>query len=122
MAILNQNIRIYKGDDIIARYTIEDVSELVDYKAWWAMSPKDDLTNLLIVKTTAGDFSDEGGIEIEDNLVKVSFASEDTDEASGIDVDEYYCELQLEDDDGNTIVSAEGTAHVRPALRKRGVV
>ncbi len=120
MAILNQNIRIYKGDDIIVRYTIEDLSNLTDYKAYWSMAV-DAESDKLIVKTTEGDYTEEGGITLEDNYVDVLFESEDTDQTSGIAVDAYYCELQLEDDDGKTVVAAEGTAHIRPALKQRGL-
>jgi hypothetical protein len=121
MALLNQNIRIYKGDDIIVRYTIEDLSNLTGYKAYWSMAV-DAESGKLIVKTTEGDYTEEGGITLEDNYVNVLFESEDTDETKTlISVGEYYCELQLEDGDGKTVVAAEGTVHIRPALKQRGV-
>lgn len=125
MASTNQNFAKWEGDTFVIQFTINDAeTELNNYKAYWACSP---ITGSLvpgpidanspktIVKTTSGDFSQEGGIEyLSYNKFKVGIRDSDT---LGEETLDYYHELTLANSFGNnSVVVSTGTFTLNPAL------
>lgn len=125
MASTNQNFAKWEGDTFVIQFTINDAeTELNNYKAYWACSP---ITGSLvpgpidanspktIVKTTPGDFSQEGNITYQSyNKFRVALKSTDT---LGEETLSYYHELTLADSlGGNSVVVSSGTFTLNPAL------
>jgi hypothetical protein len=110
----NQNFFKWKEDSFFLQITIEDAqSSLSSYKAYWAMAPTA-TGPAVLVKTTPGDFSDEGGITwATGTMVRIQIDEEDT---ADLDIAEYYHELTLEDPSGNSVVTASGTFDLKQAL------
>ncbi len=121
MAATNQNFTKWKGDDFVLRFTIQDSQDIEAYEAIWILATEVGGTRK-IVKTTAGHFSQEGGINMVGNRVEIPMASAETDEASGIPVKTYYHELQLKDTGGNITMAAVGSFTLLEPEEKRGVV
>lgn len=109
---------MWKGDDRVLAFTVEDQSELSGVNAEWTMGTED-LVTKHVIKTTTGYSGAQGGITITGNVVYVAIDSADTDETSGISANEYYHELQLEDDDGKVTVAATGTVDLRDPIKVR---
>lgn len=93
---------VYKGDDIVLNYNIEDAPEgLSGYQAHWVMAEeKPPLTSYgagdkVLQKDTGNHFGAGGGITIDTNQVKVSIPSGNTDQQSGIPIGHYKCQLIL---------------------------
>lgn len=118
MAAENQNFKIWKGDDIILRCNAVDSENVETFSAIWIMATEVGGTRLL-VKTTEGDFSQEGGITPVGGRFEIDIPGTDTDEQSGIEPGNYYHELQVYDYEGKTVVGSTGTVTVEPPEYKR---
>ena len=121
MGLTNQNITKWKGDDFEIRFTMQDSQDIETFKALWIMATEVGGTRL-IVKTTPGHFSEEGGITLTGNRVNIPIDSALTDDASGIAEGTYYHELQMEDSLGNITMAAVGSITLIEPEEKRGVV
>ncbi len=120
MAATNQNFTKWKGDDFVLRFTIQDSTDIEQFKALWILATEVGGTRK-IVKTTAGHFSEEGGISMVGNRAEIPIASDETDDASGIAAGTYYHELQIEDNSGNITMAAVGSFTLVEPEEKRGV-
>lgn len=118
MASENQNAKIWKGDDIVLRWTAADNQNVETFTAIWIMCDEVGGTRRL-VKTTDGDFSQEGGITPIGNRMDIELPGTDTDEQSGIPPGNYYHEIQVYDHEGNTVVGGVGTITLEPPEYKR---
>lgn len=104
----------WKQDSFFIQITIEDAeTNLSSYKAYWAMAAGPTASPLL-VKTTTGHFSAQGGITWQTgSMVRIQINESDT---ASIPIGEYYHELTIEDPSGNSVVASTGTFDLRQAL------
>ena len=115
MGTENQNFFKWEEDTFFIQITIEDAtSDLSGYEAYWAMALTP-TTAPVLVKTTAGDFSSEGGITwVTTDRVRIAIDKTDTE---GLDITEYYHELTIKDGStGDSVVVATGTFDLRQPL------
>jgi hypothetical protein len=117
MGTENQDFFKWKKDTFFLQVIIEDAQvDLSDYKAYWAMALSPTASPVL-VKTTDGDFTEEGGITwVTSNSVRIEIDESDTAE---LDIDEYYHELAIEDGNGKSVVVSTGTFDLRQAIFPR---
>lgn len=120
MASVNQNFTKWEGDAFIIQFTINDAEEdLSNYKAYWACSPitaslapsyVNANSNKAIVKTTTGDYSNEGGIAYQaTDKFRVTITKTDTLNITA-DTGSFYHELTLAKSDGtDSVVVSSGT-------------
>ena len=125
MGKLGQDRTMWKGDDKILAFNIEDATDLEEgYSATWVMCEEEPNAGnsynptALLTKTTE---DDPVTITFDGATVLVEVDGDDTGEASSIDPGEYYHELKLYDDDGNEAVSAVGTIDLRAPKTKRAI-
>lgn len=113
MGLQGQNFTIWKGDDRLIVFTIDDVQNLTGYSAEWNVAVDPDSTKL-ITKTSGN------GIAFDGNKVNVTLNSAETNQnATNIPAGQYYHELQLVDPQGKKIVSATGIMTVLNPAKKR---
>ena len=113
---------VHKGSKVVIDYNIEDVASAESFKFYWAMAVQSDLTDKKIEKTTTGDLGNHGGITVDGSTVSITLDSADTDEASGIAVGMYACQLHAEDENNDPKVVAEDVINLKEAIYKLGVV
>jgi hypothetical protein len=109
-----QNFFKWKQDSFFIQITIEDAqTSLSNYKAYWAMALGPTYSPVL-VKTTTGHFSAEGGITWSTgSMVRIQIDEADT---ATMSITEYYHELTIEDPSGNSVVASTGTFDLRQAI------
>lgn len=114
MGLIDQDFFKWRGDTFFIQITIADAeTDLSGYKAYWSMA-LDETSSPVLVKTTDGDFSDEGGIEwVTDNRVRITLEKEDTD---ALTPGEYYHELAIEDGSGDSVIVSAGTFDLKQSL------
>lgn len=114
MGTENQNFFKWREDKFYIQITITDAEvDLSSYEAYWAMATSATASPVL-VKTTPGDFSAEGGITWSAaNQVRITIDSADT---TGITISSYYHELTVRNGTGNSSVVASGNFDLRRAL------
>ncbi len=111
MAKENQNRIIYKGNAIVLPFFVENVANLVGYKAYWKLM-QGGTTKLL--KSTE---HTPATITISGTIVYVTLASTDTDYSSSITAGEYDHELLLIDgDDKPHTATGSSTITVKDTL------
>ncbi len=120
MAATNQNFTKWKGDDFVLRFTIQDSLNIEPFKALWILATEVGGTRK-IVKTTAGHFSEQGGISMVGNRVEIPILSVETDSTSGLDAGTYYHELHMEDGEGRITMAAVGGFTLVEPEEKRGI-
>jgi hypothetical protein len=110
----NQDFFKWREDSFYIQITIEDAeTDLSEYKAYWAMAVGPTGPPLL-VKTTPGNFSNQGGITWPTgNMVRIQINESDTE---NLEIMEYYHELTIEDPSGKSVVASTGTFDLRLAL------
>jgi len=120
MASVNQNFTKWEGDKFIIQFTINDAeADLQNYQAYWACSPitaslapsyVNADSNKAIIKTTAGDYSEEGGIAYEaTDKFRVTIDAADTLNINTAGTGSFYHELTLAANGGaNSIVVSSG--------------
>ncbi len=118
MTAIAQNAKIWKGDKRILRYRFTDSHSITNYKFHWSISV-DTNASPVLVKTTDGDFTEEGGITIVGNKALVLLNPDDTDDNSSVPAGEYIMELQAYDVYDIPLMSAEGILTVVDPIKKR---
>jgi hypothetical protein len=114
MGTENQDFFKWREDSFFIQITIEDAqSNLSNYKAYWAMALGPTYSPVL-VKTTPGHFGDIGGATWSGPAtIRIQIDEEDTSE---LDITQYYHELTIEDESGNSVVASTGTFDLRQAI------
>jgi len=99
----------FKGNDRIISFVIEDVEDLLGFKAEWAFSV-DETSAPIVTKSSEG----VGPlIELDGNEVFVTLVYADT---ATIGAAKYYHELKLWDVDDKVSTPAIGTMDLRPVI------
>jgi len=119
MAKEAQDFFKWEEDTFIIEVIIQDAdTDLSGYEAYWAMalSPTH---SAVLVKTTPGDFSAEGGITWSTtDRVQITISGTNTD---GLTAAEYYHELTIKDSiSGDSVVVSVGTFDLRKPLFPTG--
>ena len=123
MGKLAQDFTMWKGDDKILAFNIEDATDLeTGYTATWVMCAEEpnagNSYNPTAVLTKDSEAT-PATITFDGATVLVEVDGDDTGEASSITPGEYYHELKLYDTAGNEAVSAIGTIDLRAPKTKR---
>jgi hypothetical protein len=106
----------WRQDAFYLQINITDaLSDLSSYKAYWVMASGSTATaSPVLVKTTPGHFSAQGGITWSaGDTVRITIAESDT---AGFLIQDYYHELTIEDLTGNSSVVSVGTFDLRQAI------
>jgi hypothetical protein len=95
MAILGQDFFKFTGDTYKIKVSVENATkDLSSYQAYWAIANSPG-TSPVLVKTTAGDFSEEGGIAwTSTDMMEISISELDT---LSLTSSVYYHELVIKD-------------------------
>lgn len=115
MGLIGQDFFKWRGDTFKIRFVVEDAeTDLSSYKVYWSVA-EDEVSTPVLVKTTSGDFTGEGGIIWESgNVIEISLSKSDTDSLPSF---QYYHELAIENDQtGESVVIASGEFDLKRAL------
>jgi len=108
MALINQNFKIWAGDDKALVFKVRGVSDLISASAIWAVSLSPGSAKVIEKKSIIA-----GEITIDGTNVIVTLTPADTaDLAPG----GYYHELEITDGDGKISTVATGLMAVQPTL------
>ncbi len=109
MAQLNQNFVMFKGDDKIIRFTVQDVESVVGLKARWTISSEPGSVSFLEKSTETS----PPGITMDGKNIEVHLNSVDTDDHTVFETKKYYHECELVDGDGKISTVAIGEVDMR---------
>ncbi len=111
MGLTGQGFTMWKGDDKIIQFTIEDATDITGFSATWNVSVDVNSTKL-ITKTSGG-----GGITFDGNKVLIALAGSETkDDVTSLPEGQYYHELELVDAQSKKTIAATGIIDLKKSL------